>query len=90
MNDKGAIGIDEQHELKWKGNWNNTWEPEDNLTGSKDLLRRFHAAQGRDISDTIIMGPTNTAASDESDEEQPPQKRHKRNTPPPKTSSGNV
>ena len=48
MDDQGTHGVDKMYLVRWKGDWDDTWEPEDNLNCPK-LVESYHRTKARNI-----------------------------------------
>ena len=69
--------------VHWKGYLfeEATWEPEGNLKGSAELLRKYHAKQGESSSATVTteLDEHQSVDSDESDNDERPAKKRRHN-----------
>ena len=63
IGDRGEHGIDKEFEVKWKGDWGNSWEPADNLDCPR-LVQNY-------LRSTARVQPTSAAACEDSDYEDP-------------------
>ena len=48
MGDKGNYGVDKQYLVRWKGDYEDTWELEENLECA-DLVQKYHRTKGRTV-----------------------------------------
>ena len=46
VGDKGTHGVDKQYKVQWQGDWDDTWEPEDNLNCPK-LVQQYLRQRAR-------------------------------------------
>ena len=46
VGDRGIHGVDKQYQVQWKGLWDDTWEPEENLDCPK-LVQDYHRRKAR-------------------------------------------
>ena len=63
VGDDGTHGMDKRYKVKWKGEWENTWEPEDNLNCPK-LVEQYLRRKARQVPEVVAaVSSKSTGAS---------------------------